>query len=121
MEFLSSPSAEEHLPQQRPATDASGDVEFALPLDRDIEGCWRRVVLRALLGMLAGEMASDVVRAGGDGATTSERQPATDCEEEETMISRAAVFMRKKLKDSKSVKCFASPRDCRTCLKCGLR
>ena len=53
MEFHSSSIAEKHLPQRRAKADTSGDVEFELPLDRDIEGCWRRMVLRPLLACSA--------------------------------------------------------------------
>ena len=48
MEILSSATAKEHSPQRSTVADASGDVESALILDRDVEVCWRRLVLRAL-------------------------------------------------------------------------
>ena len=44
---------EQHSSQQRSAVDTSGDVEFALFLDRDVEACWRRVVHRGLLACSA--------------------------------------------------------------------
>ena len=53
IEFLSSATAEEHPPQWCSTVDTAGDVEPALHLNRDIEGCWRSVVLRALLARSA--------------------------------------------------------------------
>ena len=120
MKFLSSATAEERSSQQSLMADTSGDVEFSLPPDRDVEGCWRTMVLRLLLACIAGS----AVRVGGNRATVGERQDIHGMRRGE-----------EELKDSKSFKCFASRRDCThagpgratahslwwTCRKCGLQ
>ena len=61
MEFLSSANAEENSPQRHLKVDGSGDIEFA-PLDGEIVGRWRMLVLRALLACSAARLQVTVCK-----------------------------------------------------------
>ena len=52
--------------------DTPGGVEFAPPLDREVEFSPAQIGCSPC--MLGGEIASSVVGVGGDSTTTSERQ-----------------------------------------------
>ena len=71
----------------------SGDVEFALPLDRDVEGCRRRRVFRAFLVYSTARSQVTLCELVEMEPRLVNARTATKCEYEE-MISRAAVFRR---------------------------
>ena len=71
----------------------SGEVEFALPLDRDVEGCRRRRVFRAFLVCSTARLQVTLCELVEMEPRLVNARTATKCEYEE-MISRAAVFRR---------------------------
>ena len=81
-------------------------------IDRDVEGCWRRMVLRALLACSAVRLQVTLCELVEIEPRLVKDRTATECKEEKKMISRAAVFMRQRLMNSKFCKCSASSRDC---------
>ena len=86
MTFLSLAIAEEHSRQR--------DVGFVLLGDRDVEGCWRRMVLRPLLASSAARLQVTLCELVEIEPRLVKDSRATECEEETKMISRATVFIR---------------------------
>ena len=62
--------------------------------------------------MFGGEIASNVVRMVEIEPRPGNDRMAADCKEKKTMLSRAALCMRQRMKEPKSFKCLTSPLDC---------
>ena len=93
-------------PQPPPPTDPEADVElFSLPLVRDAEKCWRRIVLRQLLcwqvaslQVLFTEVVDNEPRRSSDSAA-----PPTEVSFKR-VVTRTELLLRPKLAPGKSTR-----------------
>ena len=108
MEFLRRAQQEEIAPRRGPPKEDHDG--------RDGEHFWRRLALRALLALSAARLQvvlCEVVEIEPAYSFYHEAPRAKGTDGLPGTVSRAAIFMRPQLTDSKSSKCCASSSECR--------